>query len=324
MRKDDGHDAARAARVHALGEDLDGEAGAGHAPQRGRGPEAVVVAAERVEADDEARRADALGQVVDVGGQVRAARLLAGLDHPDAAGVAAALGLHRLDGGEGGEHGVPVVGAATPVQAAVGQHRLPRAEPVAPGQHRWLLVEVAVEQDGVVVERRVARRHLEPQERAATVQPDHLDLEALHVALLAPLAGQLDDVVEVPVLGPVGVERRGHRGDADVVGEGRQDVPVPHLGGAADGGAGVERHRDRVSQAFCRRRRRCSAGGRRLGSVGRRARRRPPPRAGSASRVGPPVHRRPPGPLGRRRPRRPATPRRRRPLPAGRRQRRRT
>ena len=131
------------------------QAAAGQPAQLGRHPEPVVVEAARVEADHEARRADAVGQRLDVGGQVGAAALLAGLDEHDAAGVGAAGGLHRLDGGEAGEGGVAVVGPAPAVEPVALEHRRPRAEALAPAGHLGLLVEVAVEQDGVVgVDRR--------------------------------------------------------------------------------------------------------------------------------------------------------------------------
>ena len=65
-------------------------------------------------------------------------------------GWRAAGGLHRLDGGEGGEGGVAVVGAAPAVEAVAVMHRRPRTEAVVPAGHLRLLVEVAVEDDGVV------------------------------------------------------------------------------------------------------------------------------------------------------------------------------
>ena len=86
-----GDDAARVAGVHALGEQLDLEVAADEPAQRRRRPQLVVVAAARVEADDEARLADARREVLDVGGQVVAAALLAGLDQDDAARVRDAL-----------------------------------------------------------------------------------------------------------------------------------------------------------------------------------------------------------------------------------------
>src|SRR5262249_58718720 len=63
-------DAARVARVDALLQDLDAEVAGEQPAQRRRRPELVVVAAARVEADDEARLADPRLQRVDVVRQV--------------------------------------------------------------------------------------------------------------------------------------------------------------------------------------------------------------------------------------------------------------
>ena len=56
------------------------------AAQRRRHPQPLVVEAAAVEADDELGLADAVGERLDVGRQVRAAALLAGLDEHDAGG----------------------------------------------------------------------------------------------------------------------------------------------------------------------------------------------------------------------------------------------
>ena len=90
MRKLDGDDAARIARVHALGEHFDGQHAVHQAAQRRRAPELVVVAAARIEPDDEARRAHARRERVEIGGQVVAAAFLAALDQDRRSGGAAA------------------------------------------------------------------------------------------------------------------------------------------------------------------------------------------------------------------------------------------
>ena len=66
--------------VGAGGEHLDRELAVGQPAQRRRDPQPLVVEAAGVEADDELGRADAVGQRLDVGRQVGAAALLAGLD----------------------------------------------------------------------------------------------------------------------------------------------------------------------------------------------------------------------------------------------------
>ena len=64
------HDAAGLAGVHAFGEDLDRQGAADQTPQRRRDPETFVVEAPRVEADDEARRADLVAECFEVGRQI--------------------------------------------------------------------------------------------------------------------------------------------------------------------------------------------------------------------------------------------------------------
>ena len=93
MRKRVGHDAAGVAGVHALAQDLH-RSGRPQAMPRSDVVlhRAVVVAAARVEAHDQARGSRcARLQVVDVEGQVVAAALLAALDQDHAAGVRDAL-----------------------------------------------------------------------------------------------------------------------------------------------------------------------------------------------------------------------------------------
>ncbi len=223
-------DAAGLPRVDPLGQDVDPQPGLDQAPQRGAEPQPPVVGRPRVEAHDQRRRADALGQVVDVGREVGAARLLAGLDQQHAAGVAAARGPHRLDGGQRGEGGVPVVGAAPAVEAVALQHRVPRAEPLAPAVHRRLLVEVAVEQHrvGGGVARLAARcGHLGPDQRGPPLESDDLDLEPGQRPGRHPRRHQIGGPVHVAGLGPAGVVLRADVGDADVVGEGGDDLVVP-------------------------------------------------------------------------------------------------
>jgi hypothetical protein len=240
------HHAAAAAGVHALGEDVDPDPRDEVAPQGRRRPQPFVVAAERVEADDQAGRADAVGEVLDVVGQVGAAALLAALDQHDAAAVRPAGPLHGLDGGERGEHGVPVVGAAPAVEAALDLHRLPWAEAVPPAVHGRLLVEVAVEQDGVVgcdvAGPGPERGDLQPQHRRPVGEADHVDGQPGHVPGLAPCPGQLDRPIHVTGLGPTGVVRLGDVRDPDVLGERREDLVLPHLVGERAERRLVDRH----------------------------------------------------------------------------------
>ena len=88
------------------------------AAQRGRAPELLVVAAFGVEADDEARRAEAIAERCDVVLEIGAAAFLAGLDQHDAARVRDALRAQRVDRRQRSEQRVAVVGAAAAIQLA--------------------------------------------------------------------------------------------------------------------------------------------------------------------------------------------------------------
>ena len=143
-----GHDAAGRPGMDTFLEDVDRQRAAGQASQRRRDPEPVVVVAARVEAHDERRRPDPVGQGLQMGGEVGGAALLARFDEHQAAGVGATSPLDALDGGQRCERRVAVVGATAPVQAVAFHHRRPRPEAVAPAVHLRLLVQVAVEEHG--------------------------------------------------------------------------------------------------------------------------------------------------------------------------------
>ena len=213
-----------------------------HATQGGGDPEPVVVGRARVEPDHQAHRTEPVAQGVEVRRQVGAARLLARLDEHQQAGVVAPGLAQRLDGGERGEGGVAVVGAAPAVEAVAVEHRLPRAESVAPAGHLRLLVEVAVEQDGVVGQVGSGRRDLAEHHRRAAVDLEHLHGHAVDGPVLAPLPDQLGGPGHVPVLAPRGVERRRHVGDADVVVQPVDDVGPPAVVDDVLDGGGIEWH----------------------------------------------------------------------------------
>ena len=219
-----GHDSARA-RVDALSQHLHRELAADQAAERGRRPELVVVPAGGVQADHEARRADASLQRVHVGGQVGAPALLAGLDDDDAPGVRHPLGLERLHRGERRERRVAVVGRAPAVEAVAAADGRPRPQALAPAHHLRLLVEVSVQEDGLV--RRP--RDLHQEDRRPARQPDDLHLEALDRTLARPARRELDRPVQVAVGLPLAVEPRRLRGDADVFLERGDDPRVPRI-----------------------------------------------------------------------------------------------
>jgi hypothetical protein len=82
---------------------------------------------------------------------------------------------------------------------------------------------MAVEQDGVVA----VARHLDEDQRRAAGQAHHLQGGAGEARELrpSPRHHQLDGVFHVAVLDPLGIEGRRLVGDADVLGDGGDDLP---------------------------------------------------------------------------------------------------
>ncbi len=212
--------------MHALGEDLDAEIAGCHAPQRGGAPQLVVVAAARVQADDEIRAADTRCERVQVGGEIVAAALLAGLDDDDAAGMGNPLIPQGVDRRQAGEGGVAVVGAAPTVEPVALDDGVPRPEALAPALHLRLLVQVSV-QDDRAVGRVAARRHVHIKERCAFAEAHHLEGHVRQGMGPAPPLEERDGVVHVAVARPVRVEGGGLVGDLDVLDELRDDGVVP-------------------------------------------------------------------------------------------------
>ncbi|MNK28756.1 hypothetical protein D3C87_471400 [compost metagenome] len=235
-----GHEARGVARVDAFGQHLDLERAAGHAAQRGREPQLVVVAGARIQADHQLDLAQARTQRVDVGQQVVGAAFLAGLDEADDARVRHALGLERLQRGHAGVHGVAVVGAAAAVEQAVLVLGRPRAEVVAPAGELGLLVEVAVHEHGLG-HVRAGGRHFEEQHRRAAFEAHDLQLQALDLLRLDPGRGVAQHGLQVAVGRPVLVEAGRLGGNGDVVGELLDDVAVPSGGDIREGARRVER-----------------------------------------------------------------------------------
>ncbi len=213
--------------MHAFVEHLHGEIAAGQAAQRGGAPQLVVVGAARIQADHQRRLADAVGEVVDIGWQVVAARLFTGFDQHHAAGVRQALGLQRQHGGQRAEDGVAVIGAAAAIQLVAAQDRGPRAEVVVPAGHFRLLVQVAVEQDGVVAGLGAGGRNFQEDQRGTAFQAHHFNLQAGQLLGPGPVLHQRDRLFHVAVLHPIGVEHRRLVGNADVVDQLRDDLAVP-------------------------------------------------------------------------------------------------
>ena len=213
--------------MHALGQHLDGEDAVHQAAQRRGAPELAVIAAARIEADDERRRADTRRELVEISRQVEAAALLAALDQDHAAPVRPLVLVQLPERRDGAEHRVAVVGAAAAVELALLDHRRPRAEPLAPAGHLGLLVEVAVEEHGVFGGS--GARHVDQQARRAAFEPHDLELHPRDRVALAPLRGEPRRLIDIAVRLPVAVEVRRLRRDADVLDERRDDGVVPQL-----------------------------------------------------------------------------------------------
>jgi hypothetical protein len=234
--------------VHALCQHLHLEREIHEPSQRRRDPQPLVVAAPRVQGDHERRLAELVAQRLEVRRQVRAARLLACLDEHHATAVAATGGTDRFQGGDGGERGVAVVGAAPAVQPVTVLDRLPGAQSLAPTRERRLLVEVAVEHHRLAVAARasgVGRWHVDQEQRGAPFELVDLDGGAgqrFGDVARAPLMEQLGGARHVAGLVPACVIGDRDVRNADEVVQHREDVAVPELVDVSCGGFGVESH----------------------------------------------------------------------------------
>jgi hypothetical protein len=140
----------------------------------------------------------------------------------------AILLLQGHDRGQRTEQRVTIVGAAATVQLVALDHRLPGAEVIGPAAHFRLLVQMPIQQHGVGGFR-IGACDLDEDQRRAAFQAHHFDLHATHRLRVRPGLHQLDRVLHVAVLDPVGVEHRRLVGDADVVDELADNLVVPEL-----------------------------------------------------------------------------------------------
>ena len=119
--------------------------------------------------------AEVIVQVVQVRLEVGTAALLTGFDQHDAAAVGDAVGFHRLDGEQGGERRVAVVGDAARVDPVAAAHRLEGRQALGPVAEGRLLVEVTVEHGRAVARRR--RGDGDDEDRRAVAESADLDVE---------------------------------------------------------------------------------------------------------------------------------------------------
>jgi len=164
----------------------------------------VVVAAARVEADDERRRADGPAQRRDVVRQVGAPRLLRGLDEHDRTCVRDALLPQSPDRRDRRKDGVAVVRATASVEFPVALNwRVGAQALMPPCRHGRLLIQVPIHEHRVVRRR---RRDLDQDERRPLRLPDYLEREPVNALRLDPVRQQLDGLVEEPVRLPLRVK----------------------------------------------------------------------------------------------------------------------
>ncbi len=220
-----GSDAATSARMYTFFEHLHFECPDEVATQRCGAPQLLVVAAFGVQADDEARCAEARRERGNVGRQVRTAALLASLDHHHAARARNALSIECGDGSERSKDGVAIVGAAAAVQPAVANDRFPGTQPFVPAGKFRLLVQMAVQQHTVIH----LAGQIDEEQGCAALDAHDLDRHAGKGLHTAPVRHQLDCGFHVAVLFPVRIEQRGLIGDAHVVAKLGQDriAPLP-------------------------------------------------------------------------------------------------
>ncbi len=230
------NDAARVARVHALGQHFDRQRAARQSPQRRRGPKAFVIAASGIESHDEVDATQPRREQFEIGGKIVAAALLAGFDHARATRVCDALRLQRTDGGKRREHRVAIVRATSAVQFSVLDQRIPWAESFAPASHLRLLVEMAIEQHRGIA----GAGNIEIEKRRAAGQADDLHVKSAHRLPFHPRFGEADDAFDMAARCPPRVEVRRLRGNADVVDQLRNDLFVPLSGDSGGECSGVQ------------------------------------------------------------------------------------
>ncbi len=243
------HHTARVSGVRAVAEDPHVERPAAGPAQRRDQPQPFVVARTGVQADHQAHLADARREQGEPVVEVGAARLLTGLEHADAARPGRALLGQRPHRGHRRGQRVPVVGAPAAVQTGAVVHRLPSGAALGPPVALGLLVEVPVEQDGLLRGRALAR-YLEEDQRRASGRAQDLHPQAGQRYVPQPRGRRVDGPVEVAVGLPVGVVRGADRRDADVLPDEGEHLrlplgvtELPYGAGLGDTGGGLLRHR---------------------------------------------------------------------------------
>ena len=196
--------------------------GAAHQPpERGGGPQPLVVSGPGIQGDDQLGRADEVGIAFQIGREVRGTAFLGEFDEDDdARKLAPFQGLHR---GHRGEQGITVVGSAPAVEFAVFEDRGPGAEAFAPTFHFRLFVQVAVDQNGLLD----CTGNVDEKQRGPAGQAQVMESPAGNGMGVQPVHRQPPCRLHVAVGGPFGIELRGLVGNSDVFGERGEDFVLP-------------------------------------------------------------------------------------------------
>ena len=205
--------------MNALVQHLDGQRARRQPAQRCRDPQPLVVAAAGIESYDEIDAAQTWCEHLKVCRKIVAAAFLARFDNADTAAMRRAFGIERANRRERREDRIAVVGAAASIQLAILDHRDPRPEAFAPARHFGLLVEMAIEEHRARVCDRMCRRYFEHENRRSSLQAHDFDRERANRLLAHPTLGQRDDVFNMAVGFPCGIEMRRLCGNANVIDE---------------------------------------------------------------------------------------------------------
>ena len=137
-------------RVDTLAENVDTQNSGDETTEGGGEPHVLVVGATRVEADNKIGDLDAGGQLLNVEGQIRRSRFLAGLDQDQATSMGELLTVQVGDSGDRTKDGISIIGSSTTVELVSADDGLIRRKSLTPREHGGLLIQVTVHQDGAV------------------------------------------------------------------------------------------------------------------------------------------------------------------------------
>ena len=221
------HHATGIARMHTFSEHIDRERAVDQATQRGSDPQLIVIARAGIERDHQLHVAHARGECIEIKRQIITAAFLTGFDQADTARPRHTLIVQRDNGGERGEYRVAVIGAATAIQLAVLKQWCPRPKVGAPAGHLRLFVEVAVEQDGLVVAAFSGGRNVKKQHGCAIALAYHFHGQPRDILRGNPGARLLDGGIQKTMFGPVRVKARRLGRQLDVFDELRNNFAVP-------------------------------------------------------------------------------------------------